>query len=361
MEESGRSVGIISRGDYESRRYLSATEAANFLGVKVKELHRLVREGVIPKTISASGQQRFDLKDLDHYGSRSPDISDVASGGVTAPPEDKAVFLVNGTGQQLFNRSSMMMTEMADESVHLVITSPPYFNTKMYAKEPIEGDLGNIHDVETWLAEIGKVWGDVYRVLQPGRKLFINIMNLPVRLENGGFRSINLVGRTIDVCESLGFVFKRDIIWHKTNGVRAQFGTYPYPGGILINNMHESILEFERPCPRDKRSKKYSHVTKEQREASRLNKEFWLSIKNTDVWLMKPQGSGDRRTHVAPFPLELPRRIIKAFSFKGETVLDPLMGSGTTLVAAAVLGRNGVGYDIDPDIFRKACDTVRSI
>ena len=237
-----------------------------------------------------------------------------------------------------------------------MITSPPYFDAKMYSKEPIEGDIGNIHDIDEWFEKIGDVWKEVYRVLQPGRKAFINIMNLPIRLENGSFRTLNLVGRTIDVCKKIGFIFKRDIVWHKTNAVRAHFGTYPYPGGILINNMHEFILEFDKP--KKKGFNKYDHLTKEQKEQSKLDKEFWLSIKKSDVWVVKPQGSGDRRNHVAPFPYKLPYRLIKAFSYVGKTALDPFVGSGTTLLAAADLKRNAIGYEINPEI---ALDALKSL
>jgi DNA modification methylase len=180
-------------------------------------------------------------------------------------------------------------------------------------------------------------------------------MNVPVRIEKS-YRTLNLTGRTIDACEKIGFVFKRDIVWHKTNGVRAHFGTYPYPGVILINNMHEFILEFSKP---DKGGlDKYRHLTKRQKEESKLDKEFWLSIKNSDVWTMKPQGSGDRRSHIAPFPYELPFKLIKAFSYVGETILDPFTGSGTTLLAAADLKRNGVGYEINPQI---AIDAIKNL
>lgn len=117
---------------------------------------------------------------------------------------------------------------------------------KMYSKRPIKNDLGNIHNLDEWFENIGLVWKEVFRVLQPGRKAFINIINLPIRTE-GGFRTLNLVGKTIDLMERLGFIFKKDIVWHKTNGVKVHFGTYPYPGGILINNMHEFILEFNKP------------------------------------------------------------------------------------------------------------------
>jgi DNA modification methylase len=122
--------------------------------------------------------------------------------------------------------------------------------------------------------------------------------------------------------------------------------------------MHEFILEFDKPGR--KGFNKYGHLTKEQKEASKLNKEFWLSIKNTDVWVMKPEGSGDNRSHVAPFPYELPYRIIKAFSYVGETVLDPFLGSGTSLRAAVDLKRNGVGYEIVPEIAKLAIENLKS-
>jgi DNA modification methylase len=120
--------------------------------------------------------------------------------------------------------------------------------------------------------------------------------------------------------------------------------------------MHEFILEFNKPA--QKGFNKYGHLTKEQKEHSKLDKEFWLKIKKSDVWLMRPQGSGDRRSHVAPFPYELPFRLIKAFSYVSETILDPFVGSGTTLLAAADLKRNGVGYEINPQIASEAIKTL---
>ena len=255
----------------------------------------------------------------------------------------------------VFEKMRLNMNELTDNSIHLMVTSPPYFNAKMYSKKPIEVDLGNIHDLDQWFENIGMVWREVFRVLQPGRKSFINIMNLPIRLKTG-FRSLNLSGKTIDLMEKIGFIFKRDIVWHKTNGVKAHFGTYPYPGGILINNMHEFILEFNKP---DKVGfSKYGHLKKKQKEDSKLDKDFWLSIKNSDVWKMKPQNSGDSRSHVAPFPYELPYRIIKAFTYVGETVLDPFLGCGTTTYASADLRRNSVGYEISPQITKEALKSL---
>jgi len=130
---------------------------------------------------------------------------------------------------------SRKMDAVKNNSVNLIITSPPYFNAKEYSKDYSGKDLGNIDDYELWKKEIKKVWEECFRVLQSGRKMFINIMNLPLSNENNngnGFRTLNIVGHTIDMCEDIGFIFKREIIWHKTNGVRANFGTYPYLKGF---------------------------------------------------------------------------------------------------------------------------------
>lgn len=339
--------------DYEERKYLSAVEAAHLLNISVRQLHKLVSSKVIKVKISASGQMRFEIGELKKFEEIYKPKANITEMNIS----ETNVIEINGTTQKIFVKNSMKMDDVQDNSIHLVITSPPYFNIRMYSKDPIKGDLGNIHDIGEWFEKISDVWKEVYRVLQPGRKAFINIMNLPIKTEDGSFRTLNLVGRTIDICEKIGFIFKRDIIWQKTNGVRAHFGTYPYPGGILINNMHEFILEFEKP--EKKGFDKYGHLTKEQKEQSKLDKEFWLSIKKSDVWTMKPQGSGDNRTHVAPFPYELPFRLIKAFSYVGETVLDPFAGSGTTFLAAADLKRNGIGYEINPEIAFEALKSLK--
>lgn len=339
--------------DYQERTYLSIVEAAKYLNLTVRTIERFVKSGKLKAKLAASGQRRFALADLQ-------EISQNGNQNASQPALLQVNTLQqNNTMQTIVVGSSTHMKEVADDSVHLVVTSPPYFNAKMYSREPIENNLGDVHDIDEWFEKIGQVWRECFRVLQPGRKIFINIMNLPVRLDSGGYRTLNLVGRTIDLCEAIGFIFKRDIVWHKTNGVRAHFGTYPYPGGILINNMHEFILEFDKPNKLG--ANKYAHLTKEQKEKSKLDKTFWLSIKNSDVWLMKPEKSGQNRTHVAPFPKELPYRLIRAFSYVGETVLDPFLGSGTTCIVAAELGRNGIGYELNPEIAKDALRALKSI
>ena len=337
--------------DYQERKYLSSIEAAQYLGITVSILHGLTRKKQINNIHSASGQKRFTLQDLQHYKKKVY----AAASNPSSLLVKKKVLHLNNTSHKIYIKNAMKMNELKNNSVHLMITSPPYFNAKMYTARPLKGDLGNIHNLNEWFEHIGVVWKEVFRVLQPGRKAFINIMNLPVRTETG-FRTLNLVGRTIEVMEGIGFIFKRDIVWHKTNGVKAHFGTYPYPGGILINNMHEFILEFNKPD--QKGFNKYSHLTKHQKEISKLDKEFWLSIKNTDVWKMKPANSGAGRSHAAPFPYELPYRLIKAFTYIGEIVLDPFLGSGSTSKASADLHRHSVGYEIVPEI---AETTVKSL
>ncbi len=343
--------------DYKERTYLSAIEVAKYLGVTVRQVHSLSKSGKLKSSISASGQYRFNLRDVKKIEShiRASRFSLFTESKISI--KRKNTILINGTTQTVYVKDARKMKEARDNSIHLVITSPPYFDAKLYSKNPIKGDLGNIHDLGEWINEIEKVWKEAYRVLQPGRKAFINIMNLPIRTKHG-FKSLNIVGKTIDICESIGFIFRREIIWHKTNSVRAHFGTYPYPGNILINYAHEFILEFEKPSP--KNHKKYEHVTREQKEASKLEKEFWIEIKKSDVWLMKPEGSGDNRDHPAPFPYELPYRLIKAYSFVGETVLDPFLGSGTALVAARDLKRNGIGYEINPELAKEAIRKIKN-
>ena len=333
--------------DYAEREYLSVVEASHYTGIPVTEIHNRIKNGHIIAFKSTSGQYRLALKDIENFRNtkRKNDGN-----------KEKVELNKFGTRQTIFCSDSRNMHGVADESVHLAITSPPYFNAKMYSDS--KSDLGNIHDLEEWLSEISEVWKEVYRVVQPGRKFFLNIMNLPIR-QNKTFKTLNLVGKNIDLCESIGFIFKRDIVWHKTNGVRAHFGTYPYPGGILLNHMHEFILEFEKPM--HKARPKYPHVTQEQKEMSKLDKDFWLSIKNSDVWLMKPEKSGASRSHAAPFPLEMPSRLIRAYSYVGESVIDPFMGSGTTLLASSILKRNGIGFEINSDFCDMAINSIRSI
>ena len=224
--------------DYSNRTYLSAIEVSSYLGIKVRDVHELIKEQKLPATVSGGGQYRINLAFVQKIEAEYKEAKEIKKRKKNNKKiKDCLAINRNDTVQKVFLGNSQNMDKLEDNSVHLAITSPPYFNAKMYSHDKLSEDLGNVNDMEQWFAEIAQVWKEVYRVLQSGRKFFLNIMNLPIR-ENGRFRALNLVGKSIDLCESIGFVFKRDIIWQKTNGVRAHFGTYPYPGGILINNMH---------------------------------------------------------------------------------------------------------------------------
>jgi hypothetical protein len=153
--------------DYRERRYLSAVEAARFLGVSVRLVHQMVSEGLLPVQIAASGQQRFALRALERVRRKYTGRNGTAS----SPRLDCYTFSLNHTVQRIYVRNAQSMRELPDASVHLMVTSPPYFNAKMYASEPIEGDLGNIHNLSDWLDAIAIVWREVFRVLQPGTTL----------------------------------------------------------------------------------------------------------------------------------------------------------------------------------------------
>ncbi|KKQ96212.1 MAG: modification methylase protein [Candidatus Levybacteria bacterium GW2011_GWA1_39_11] len=169
--------------DYKERKYLSSIEAAMYLNTTVSTIHHLAKSGEINSVISGSGQKRFNLKDLKKYLTSLPKKA--------KPIQKKSSIYteleVGNTVQKIYRKSSIKMSDLEDESVHLMLTSPPYFNAKMYSKRPIKEDLGNIHDLDEWFETITEVWREVFRVLQPGRKAFINIMNLlvPIHIPEG--------------------------------------------------------------------------------------------------------------------------------------------------------------------------------
>ena len=164
--------------DYKERKYLSSIEVAKYLGITVQTLHGLVKQKKIKSIIAASGQKRFNIRDLKDY-----EKGKLKAGQKKTKKE--TVLNINDTSHRIYVRNAMNMKELEDDSVHLMVTSPPYFNAKMYTKKPIKEDLGNVHDLDEWFEKIGMVWKEVFRVLQRGGKAFINIMNLPVRNEKG--------------------------------------------------------------------------------------------------------------------------------------------------------------------------------
>ncbi|MBW2617923.1 MAG: thermonuclease family protein [Deltaproteobacteria bacterium] len=233
------------------------------------------------------------------------------------------------------------MVELADASVDLVVTSPPYWHIKDYAAPHQIGFGQNLH---AYLKDVFRVWQECYRVLKPGRRLCVNVGDQFARAAlYGRYKIIPIHAEFIIQAEHLGFDYRGGIIWQKkttmnTTGGATVMGSYPYPPNGLIEIDYEFILIFKKPGPPTK-------VPAEVKAASRLTKEEWKEY-FSGHWRF---GGAKKAGHEAAFPLELPRRLIRMFSFVGETVLDPFLGSGTTLQAARQCNCQGVGYEINED------------
>lgn len=240
---------------------------------------------------------------------------------------------------------SRNMTLLPEQSVHLIITSPPYWQLKDY------GTINQIgfHDsYESYINNLNLVWNECYRVLHNGCRLCINIGDQFARsVYYGRYKVIPIRTEIIKFCETIGFDYMGAIIWQKvttcnTTGGATIMGSFPYPRNGILKLDYEFILIF-------KKQGKAPTPTNEQKEASILTKEEWNSYFAGHWYFTGAKQDG----HIAMFPEELPARLIKMFSFVGETVLDPFLGSGTTSLAARNLERNSIGYEINPDYHPK--------
>jgi DNA modification methylase len=244
------------------------------------------------------------------------------------------------------------MAWVPDESVHLVVTSPPYFDLKKYPDH--QAQLGDLHDYEIFIKELGRVWAQCHRVLVKGGRLIIVVGDVcRSRREHGEHQVIPLHASIAETCRELGFNNLATMIWHKIANAKFEvengtsFLGKPYEPNAVIKNDLEFILMQRKPGG-------YRQPTEAMRLLSLID------AKDHRAWfnqIVTVHGASTR-AHPAPYPPELVEPLIRMFSFVGDTVLDPFSGIGTTSLAAARSGRNSVGIEIEQAYHRLAIDRL---
>jgi DNA modification methylase len=257
----------------------------------------------------------------------------------------------------LYLGDARKMHALRPESVHLVLTSPPYWTLKEYNER--EGQLGYVSDYEQFLDELDKVWKQCWEALVPGGRLICVVGDVCLsRRKNGGRHTVVPLHASIqERCRAIGFDNLAPIIWHKianasleAEGNGAPFMGKPYePNGVIKNDI-EFILMQRKPGG----YRAPDLVTKILSVIPEASHREWFQ----QIWTGVTGAS--TRHHPAPYPLELATRLVRMFSFVGDTILDPFLGTGTTTLAAASCGRNSIGYELDADYLEFARKRITS-
>jgi len=237
-----------------------------------------------------------------------------------------------------------LLSEIDDEGVQLTVTSPPYNLGKNYSNE--EEDRRPIAE---WRELMAEIINELFRITAPDGKVCINVAASFDSTDDGRYQRVPLRTHVMELCREAGFDFFDEFVWIKhqydTHGDGALLGSYPYPTNVPVNQRHEYILVFRKYVSEEYHNRRDTpDVDDERRKASKLTAEEWREYAQS-VWEL-PRASPEADTeHPAVFPLELPRRLIALYSFAGDVVLDPFVGTGTTAVAAKQSGRDYIGID----------------
>lgn len=242
---------------------------------------------------------------------------------------------------------------LRDQTIHLIVTSPPYGPLKEYPAGAAQ--LGNWPDYESFLDELDRVWSECFRVLVPGGRICCVVGDITLSRRRAGRHQVLPLSSDIMVRgRRLGFDVLTPIYWFKVTNIRmeasrsSRFLGKPYLPNGVIRNDRETIVMLRKPG--------YRKPSPEMEELSRIPKDDYFRF-FTQCW--NDITGASTKTHPAPFPVEIPSRLVQMFSFVGDTVLDPFVGSGTTVQAAIQLGRNAVGLDVEPSYFELARARIR--
>ncbi len=261
------------------------------------------------------------------------------------------------THHDLFCADSRTFNGLEYKSIHMVLTSPPYWTLKKYADG--EGQLGHVDDYEVFLKELDSIWKKCYDALVPGGRLIcvVGDVCLSRKKNNGEHTVIPLHASIQEHCRTIGFSNLAPIIWHKISNANyevngnSRFLGKPYePNGVIKNDIEFILMERK---PGGYRKPEYENRLMSIISDSN-HKEWFLQIWNG-------LGGASTKDHPAPYPSELAERLIRMYSFVGDTVFDPFMGTGTTNFAAAKWGRNSIGVELIPNYFEMACSRMDSI